>query len=55
MKTKRTDRSTIKGETITFMCTENEKKQIQKIADEKCVTMSILCRIAVKKYIEDNN
>lgn len=52
MKTKRIDRETIKDVTSTFLCTEDEKKAIQAKADEMGITMSALCRIALKDYLK---
>ena len=52
MKTKRTDRATIRQESISFLATENEKIKIQKCADEFGITMSALVRMAVKEFIE---
>lgn len=52
MKTKRIDRGTIKDVTNTFMSTEEEKKAIQDKADEMGITMSALCRIALKDFLK---
>lgn len=52
MKTKRNDRSIIKSVPNTFMTTEEEKKAIQKKADEIGVTMSALCRMALKDFLK---
>lgn len=55
MKTKRNDRSTIKSVPNTFMSTDQEKKAIQEKADEMGVTMSTLCRMALKDFLKKSN
>lgn len=52
MKTKRTDRTTIKGVPNTFMSTEEEKKAIQDKSDEMGISMSTLCRMALKEFLK---
>lgn len=55
MKTKRSDRNTIKDTSITLVTTEEEKKMIQDKADEMGVTMSTLCRMALKDFLKKSN
>lgn len=55
MKTKRSDRETIRGVPNTFMSTEQEKKGIQETADKMGVTMSTLCRMALKDFLQKSN
>lgn len=52
MKTKRIDRGAIKDVPNTFMSTEEEKKAIQDKADEMGITMSALCRMALKDFLK---
>ena len=55
MKTKRSDRDTIRCVPNTFMTTDQEKKAIQEKADEMGVTMSTLCRIVLKDFLKKSN
>ena len=52
MNTKRSDRGTIKEVSTTFVSTESEKKAIQEKADEMGITMSALCRMAIKDFFK---
>ena len=55
MKTKRNDRDTIRSVPNTFMSTDKEKKEIQKMADKMGVTMSTLCRMALKDLLKKSS
>ena len=55
MKTKRNDRSTIKRVPNTFMSTDQEKKEIQEMADKMGITMSTLCRMALKDFLKKSD
>lgn len=55
MKTARSDRDLVKEDTITFMTTATEKKEIQRVADEKGITMSALCRMVLKDFMKKSS
>lgn len=52
MNIKKKDREKIKGVPNTFMTTAEEKKAIEEKADEMGITMSALCRMALKDFFE---
>lgn len=43
---------TKKTERITFLVTEEKKKEIEKVAEEKGLTVSGLVMVAVSEYIK---
>ena len=55
MKTARIDRKSVKTEPVTFMTTASEKEETQRFADEKGITMSALCRMALKDFMKNAN
>lgn len=54
MKKIANNRADIRDETVTFPVTADEKKAIQKSADNKGLTMSALCRMVIKDYLKNN-
>ena len=52
MNIKKKDREKIKGVPNTFMTTAEEKKAIEEKADEMGITMSALCRMALKDFFK---
>lgn len=55
MNKKRIDRNTIKETTTTFMCTAEEKAEIQKKAYEKGITISAFCRMVLKDFMKKSD
>ena len=52
MNIKKKDREKIKDVPNTFMTTAEEKKAIEEKADEMGITMSALCRMALKDFFK---
>jgi antitoxin component of RelBE/YafQ-DinJ toxin-antitoxin module len=55
MKTAKANRDEVREVTVTFPTTANEKKEIQRVADEKGITMSALCRTVLKDFMKSAN
>lgn len=55
MKTAKANRAEVREVTVTFPTTASEKEQIQRVAEEKGITMSALCRMVLKDFMKNAN